>query len=51
MMPRELREVGVKEEDISALLEDPFGLQVSGLENNPRDVSRVDARKILEIAR
>lgn len=47
-MKKSLRTVGISEDDIPGLVDYVFRFHTYQIENNPRDLSREDARRILE---
>ena len=49
-MPQSLGDVGIKKEDIREFVDYLFDVQLYGIENNPRDLTRADASKIFEAA-
>jgi len=49
-MPQELREIGIKKEDIPGFVDFLFEFQLYGMENNARDLTREETTKIFEAA-
>jgi alcohol dehydrogenase class IV len=49
-MPERLTEIGFQENDIGPALEFLFSFQAYGMENNPRDATREDLRRIYTAA-